>query len=189
MELTKLTFDGTMMLITLQNTTDSHLPCSTPEYIDQSFKLARKEGFSLGVKLVRGAYHPHELSAHESGITISPDALPPVHLTKTDTDSCYNACARVLVSQVRLDVDESATRSGREGKGGGQRIGVLFGTHNWESCNFILEELARQGLASLETEQQRTVFAISDQVNERITFGQLYGRSTCDLLSNWHYLS
>lgn len=145
---------------------------------------ARQGGYSLGVKLVRGAYHPHELAAHPStsagadaslaspttstSLSISPDPVPPVWTSKAETDDRYNACVRTLVEAVREDVH------GR-GKQGYPSIGVLFGTHNWDSANLIVEELVRQGLATVNSDGTVTV---EDAVAERVTMGQLYGAYT-----------
>ncbi|KAI0358839.1 FAD-linked oxidoreductase [Trametes cingulata] len=152
----------------------------TPEYLAQSMAAARKEGYSLGVKLVRGAYHPHELVAHPStsatadaslaspavstSLSISPDPFPPVWTTKDATDARYNALVRILISAVREDVEKR--------KGQAPSIGVLFGTHNWESAGLIVDELVRQGLATVE---EGGVVSVGDEVAERVTMGQLYG--------------
>ncbi|KAI0369890.1 FAD-linked oxidoreductase [Pilatotrama ljubarskyi] len=154
----------------------------TPEYLAQSMRAARKEGYSLGVKLVRGAYHPHELIAHpattatadaslaspttSTSLSISPDPVPPVWTTKEDTDARYNACVRTLISAVRQDVESR--------KGGPPSIGVLFGTHNRESAGLIVEELVKQGLATVE---DGGVVSVGDEAAERVTMGQLYGMS------------
>ncbi|KAI5120872.1 hypothetical protein M0805_008244 [Coniferiporia weirii] len=157
----------------------------TPDYLAQAFRDAEAGNFALGVKLVRGAYHPLEVAAHREGLretgsaevpkslSISPDTLPPVWLSKAETDACYNACARVLVGRVR---DELRGRS----VGGGERVpgvGILFGTHNWGSCEIILDELVGAGLAAREREGKGEVVRIGDEVAERVTFGQLYGMS------------
>ncbi|KAH9850565.1 FAD-linked oxidoreductase [Lenzites betulinus] len=152
----------------------------TPEYLAQSIAAARKEGYSLGVKLVRGAYHPHELVAHpattatadaslaspstSTSLSISPDPVPPVWTAKADTDARYNACVRTLVEAVREDVVG--------GTAGRPAIGLLFGTHNWESAGLILDELVRQGLAE---SVGGGVVSVRDEVAERVTLGQLYG--------------
>ncbi|EIW65190.1 FAD-linked oxidoreductase [Trametes versicolor FP-101664 SS1] len=152
----------------------------TPEYLAQSIAAARKEGYALGVKLVRGAYHPHELVAHPStsatvdaslaspamstSLSISPDPVPPVWTAKADTDARYNAGVRALVAAVREDV----------ARGGQLGLGVLFGTHNWESAGLIVDELVRQGLA-VKVEGEGGVVAVGDEVAERVTLGQLYG--------------
>lgn len=82
-----------------------------------------------------------------------------------DTDACYNACAAMLLAQVRADVD--AARVGEP-----PALGVLFGTHNWKSCDLILEQLVKLGLANSKVEG--TVW-LPDQVTERVAIGQLYG--------------
>ncbi|KAI0668618.1 FAD-linked oxidoreductase-like protein [Trametes maxima] len=155
----------------------------TPEYLAQSITAARKEGYSLGVKLVRGAYHPHELVAHPStnatadaslaspttstSLSISPDPFPPVWQDKADTDARYNACVKTLVAAVRDDV---LARTPEEAP----TIGVLFGTHNWTSAGLIVEELVRQGLATARGAEEGVV-EVGDAVAERVTVGQLYG--------------
>ena len=87
---------------------------------------------------------------------------------KTDTDAKYNACARTLVAAVRADID---TDSG----GRTPTLGVLFGTHNWESANLIVDEIARQGLGAVDA---TGVVAVGDAVAERVTMGQLFGEWT-----------
>ncbi|OBZ78571.1 Proline dehydrogenase 1, mitochondrial [Grifola frondosa] len=146
----------------------------TPEYLVQSIAAARAGGYALGVKLVRGAYHPHEISAHTAAetpsstehshsLSISPEAFPPVWLTKPETDACFNSCTTQLIDHIRADV--SAHRAGT------LTIGVLLGTHNQESTNLVLCELVKQGLAS----EEAGVVRIPDEVAERISLGQLYG--------------
>ncbi|CDO71746.1 hypothetical protein BN946_scf184920.g30 [Trametes cinnabarina] len=153
----------------------------TPEYLGQSIAASRHEGYSLGVKLVRGAYHPHELVAHPStsanadtsmaspsvstSLSISPDPVPPVWTSKAETDERYNACVKVLLEAVQEDV---RTR----GSEAPPAIGVLFGTHNWDSVNLIIEELTRRGLA---TADERGRISVGEAVAERVTVGQLYG--------------
>ncbi|EIN13286.1 FAD-linked oxidoreductase [Punctularia strigosozonata HHB-11173 SS5] len=149
-------------------------------YLQQSLEDARENGFALGVKLVRGAYHPHELAAHPNGKTpkdssdpslqvklpsISPDPEPPVWLKKSETDACYNACLRVLVEGVAKDVKA-------RGRNGTPTIGVLFGTHNTTSAELVLEEIVQHGLGS---RTQGGEVVLSPEVTERINMGQLYG--------------
>lgn len=57
-------------------------------------------------------------------------------------------------------------------------IGVLFGTHNWKSCDLILNELVRHGLASQElllAGGKEPIIHLDEEVTERVTVGQLYG--------------
>ncbi|KAI0034966.1 FAD-linked oxidoreductase-like protein [Vararia minispora EC-137] len=153
-----------------------------PEYLAQSLKDAHKGKYSLGVKLVRGAYHEQERTMHNipGSLSISPEPSPPVWTSKADTDSCYNACARVLIDAVAADIKASPVMP---------RIGVLYGSHNWDSVRLILSELERYGLAgaagALPDDQQvkghelpgEHVLHIPDEVTARITVGQLYGMS------------
>ncbi|KAJ7599308.1 FAD-linked oxidoreductase-like protein [Mycena floridula] len=158
----------------------------TPDHLAQSLIDARAGGYSLGVKLVRGAYHSHELAAHKdhSDKTLSPDDLIPVWTSKTETDQCYNACAKVLVTAIRDDLCKNSGWSGWLGKSeSNQEIGVLFGTHNWNSCNLILDELVKQGLATLTDGPQGPLYTLDENVAERITMGQLFGMT--ETLSNY----
>ena len=84
----------------------------TPAHLALALADARANNYALGVKLVRGAYHPHELAAHRavaydgrSLISISPDAEPPVWLQKVETDESYNGCLQVLIKAVKEDVE------------------------------------------------------------------------------------
>lgn len=157
----------------------------TPGYLIQSLKDAETGNYSLGIKLVRGAYHPHEVAAHPSAtpshslssnsapysLSISSETLPPVWLTKFETDLCYNSMVKFLVSVIKNDLDNKQ-------RGGALGVGVLFGSHNWESCDLILEELARQGLANREVgEGGKEFIRVGVEVGERVTIGQLFGMS------------
>jgi len=189
---------------------------------------ARKNNYCLGVKLVRGAYHPFEIASHRaarefgsmqdaSGArpspSISPDALPPVWETKQDTDDAYNLCARMLVRAAKADIDASRhegetslpTASASKISWFGRltttafgaatvpissprpnvpRIGVLFGTHNWDSCRKILDELKDSGLGRevSRPESDSTAIQIDDEAVEKLAIGQLYGERICPIL-------
>ncbi|KAF8642866.1 hypothetical protein AX16_009372 [Volvariella volvacea WC 439] len=224
----------------------------TPEHLERALQHAKANSYSLGVKLVRGAYHPHELSAHghpssdsaQTGepssqekhsshygsLSISPDSHPPVWLTKDDTDRCYNECVKMLIKAVRDDIVASSASplsarktivpsppstsssawwptswwarpkedtptpalalavTSSSSSDSIPRVGLLFGTHNWNSCRTILDELVKNGLAkeAVESEEPRSeskVVSIPDSVVERVAIGQLYGMS--DDLTDW----
>ncbi|KAF7321571.1 Proline dehydrogenase [Mycena kentingensis (nom. inval.)] len=145
----------------------------TQAHLLHALKDAQKHKYALGAKLVRGAYHPHEIAAHgAAGLSISPDALPPVWGVKADTDASYNACAGMLLDAVAEDVKRKS--------GAPQSVGVLFGTHNWESCRTIIKGLHERGLGVTTPEGR---LRIEERVAERITFGQLYGM--CDDLTQY----
>lgn len=60
-------------------------------------------------------------------------------------------------------------------------IGVLFGTHNWDSCALILKELVGNGLAvevngsEILSGEVQSAIQVGDEVVERVAIGQLYG--------------
>jgi proline dehydrogenase len=162
---------------------------SMPTHLTHSLALARAGGYALGVKLVRGAYHPHEVAAHQlarpagsptgsylskhsRSLSISPEPEPPVQPSKSATDQCYYDCVTLLIDAISRDVH-------RSGPFGAPGIGVFFGTHSWTSCEFILEELVKKGLGVVERggidEVQESAVRIPLEVGERIAFGQLYG--------------
>jgi proline dehydrogenase len=123
------------------------------------------------VKLVRGAYHEHEIAAHSSTSSISPsisnESDPPVFLSKAETDECYDSCAKFLIKNVKRDILDTNNVP---------HIGILFGTHNHSSCKTVLDELVKEGLAT--EDKQDGVLNLGDNVLERLTFGQLLGMCT-----------
>ncbi|KAJ3996106.1 FAD-linked oxidoreductase-like protein [Lentinula boryana] len=174
----------------------------TPLHLAQSYRDAQANNYKLGVKLVRGAYHPHEVLAHEAvrlhgqhSLSISPDELPPVWTTKSETDRCYDECVKLLVGWVKEDLRRSTSTTstslgisiaswfGKKDKlkqSDYPNIGVLFGTHNWSSVKLILNELVTNGLAATENlgnQEEEPTLRLDDEVTERVTLGQLYGMS------------
>lgn len=159
----------------------------TPAFLAQSLNDARLGGYALGIKLVRGAYHVQENAVHNvpGSLSISPELYSPIWPTKADTDNCYNACVRLLLQNVAADARTSKVPT----------IGILFGSHNWDSVRLILSELEMLKLAVpagklAEDEQVKNhelpdenVLRVSDAAIDRITLGQLYGMS--DSLTNY----
>ena len=92
--------------------------------------------------------------------------MPPVWLSKDETDACYDESVRTLISLVREDVE--ACKKGAAGP----TIGALFGTHNWNSANLVVDQLVKQELASEESD--KTV-RVSDAAMQRVAVAQLYG--------------
>ncbi|KAJ3921457.1 FAD-linked oxidoreductase [Lentinula edodes] len=159
----------------------------TPLHLAQSYRDAQANNYALGVKLVRGAYHPHEVSAHEAArvhgkqesLSISPDALPPVWSSKNETDNCYNESVKMVVGWVKDDKDDAKSS-------GFPNIGVLFGSHNGASVKLILNELLGNGLATsagVQNGEGEAVLKLDDEVTERVTLAQLYGM--CDELTDY----
>lgn len=83
-----------------------------PKVISSHLALAQKEGFSLGVKLVRGAY-------------LGSDPRHLLHDTQEDTDDCFNGIAAgVLTRQWNAAVS---------GEGKFPPASIVLATHNAES--------------------------------------------------------
>lgn len=162
-------------------------------HLAQSLETAKANGFALGVKLVRGAYHPHELAAHAAvrehsstsivphALSISPEDLPPVWYTKDETDTCYNACVDILLDAITADVSRRSSKSwfgsSKAEVAKAPTVGVLFGTHNWGSCRLILDRLVQKGLAQAvgTTADGEAIVKVGSDVTERVTLAQLYG--------------
>ncbi|KAJ3733210.1 FAD-linked oxidoreductase [Lentinula guzmanii] len=147
------------------------------DYLIRSLEDAKAENFSLGVKLVRGAYQALEIQQYklakgdtdtQLSLSISPESQLPTWSTKLETDQCYNDCIRILISALHEDIVDSHN----------PHVGIMFGTHNSDSCELILEELVRYGLAKIS---DIGVITIPPEVSNRMTIAQLYGMS--DVLS------
>ncbi|KAL5535007.1 PUT1_2 [Sanghuangporus sanghuang] len=174
-----------------------------PEHLEQTLRDAEEGRYSLGVKLVRGAYHESETTSHRhsqshtsSSSSISPDPLPPVWATKVETDACFDECARILVRRLALDVAEESKQANSKGRGGGRvryvpRLALIFGTHNPGSCELVLNALVDEGLAvrarptstspTGEEKSKEGKIEIKPSALRRVCVGQLYGM--CDALS------
>lgn len=160
-------------------------------HLAHSLQIAKASGFALGAKLVRGAYHPHEIAAHAAARSqdkkpkahapsVSPDDLPPVWFTKPETDACYDRCVGLLLDAVAADVTPESSWLGKEeASTRAPTIGVLFGTHNWTSCRLVLDRLVEKGLAKAEraTPEHEPIVRIGSEVTERVALAQLYGVS------------
>lgn len=93
-----------------------------PEVLSSHLAVAQQEGFTLGVKLVRGAY-------------LGSDARELFHDTKEETDACFNGLAASVLTQ--------QWGHGVKGQGEYPPTSVVLATHNAESV--------RQGRAILES--------------------------------------
>lgn len=154
------------------------------------------------LKTALGAYHEQENEAYDelrstgAGLSITPDPFPPVWSSKPDTDTSYNTCARLLLDTIAHDVAVSRSLSdkswlplvlGRRRRVKAPTIGVLFGSHNWDSIRDILTGLEASGLAKPigrfppfarpdgHVFPEDTIIELPNDVAERITIGQLYG--------------
>lgn len=116
-------------------TIQAYLKDSLPRLIESS-EAAKKQGISMALKLVRGAYITRETAEAQSV-----GAPSPVHSLITDTHSCFNACTSLMLEKVS--------------KG---EASLVLATHNFESAKLAAgkaEELGimRRGQAGLQFAQ------------------------------------
>ena len=84
-------------------------------YLMNLSQIAQEEGFKIGLKIVRGAYHEKEIErALEKGYTI------PVHEKKSDTDKDFNNALKFCIENIN-------------------HISICSGTHNIESSTYLLK--------------------------------------------------
>lgn len=176
----------------------------TPAQLQHALRDARKEGYSVGVKLVRGAYHAQELARHAkvpestAGDLVGRPSItnpPPVWEKIEHTDAAYAACTNMLLDAVAADISHSSARPSWRGGSGRvsttMGIGVLFGTHNPRSAAGVVHGLVSRQLATPTASSVDVVVPKPDEVpqveigaavSDRVALGQLYGM--CDWLTD-----
>jgi len=108
------------------------------EVLKQDYEAATAGGYYLGGKLVRGAYLEKEARvAQEKGYA------NPINASKAATDKLFNDALRFCVEHL-------------------DRIAICAGTHNEDSCYFLIDLMAKHQIK---------------KADERIYFAQLYGMS------------
>ena len=92
------------------------------DYLKKLHATARKEGYILGIKAVRGAYLEKENDrAEEMGYA------SPICLSKVATDENFNAVIEYIVANL-------------------DSIALFSGTHNEGSCYYLMELMAQKGI-------------------------------------------
>jgi proline dehydrogenase len=81
---------------------------------------AQRDGWCWGGKVVRGAY-----MVQEREVAALLGYPSPIHPDKATTDACYDRCAKRILDQMAV--------------AGGTPLGVLFGSHNEESIQRIVD--------------------------------------------------
>lgn len=110
-----------------------------PDVVARHLAIAKKEGFTLGVKLVRGAY-------------LGSDPRELIHDTKTQTDECYDGISEALVRRQYNSVLRAAKVDG-EVENEFPDVDVVIAGHNQESMRKIQRiraEQARSGEDRIE---------------------------------------
>ena len=90
---------------------------------------------------------------------------------KGETDRCYDECAELLLDQV----------SPPSGPDSPPKIGLLFGTHNKESCDVVMNGLVKRGLVS-EGSSKSDALKVPRWVSGQVQLGQLLGNTFRGLL-------
>lgn len=177
----------------------------TPSHLAASFERAKLNGYTLGVKLVRGAYVDIENRIWSDKIVDAPpvpgkgaDAPAyegwgsPVWPNKDLTDRCYDGCAIRLVQEIHDDMVRSAK------KGSPPSLAVVFASHNSQSSLKVIREMVRLGMAKPAPALLRATkdanpaageaqllkqvplvdLKLQESVRGRIFFAQLYGMAS-----------
>ena len=93
------------------------------DYLKQLHDIAIKEGFFIGMKLVRGAYMEKEIKrAEENGVR------SPICNTKEMTDENYDAGVLYMIEHL-------------------DRMAIFAGTHNEQSSYYLMELMAERNIA------------------------------------------
>ncbi|UZJ52574.1 hypothetical protein CBS101457_001894 [Exobasidium rhododendri] len=173
-------FEGPLVYNTLQ----AYLR-RTPFYLATCLEKAKRGNYSLGIKLVRGAYVDQENAEWNTKSVPAPPAMgidghhlsSPVWPSKDKTDDCYNACTSLLIRRVAEDLDRT------EGNPDFAPLGIVLAGHNWTSNMNAIQAMIDDGLASEGLTAPSLSSAscpfyqlqLRPRVRGRIHFAQLYG--------------
>lgn len=147
---------------------------ATPSVLASHLAAAQQDGFTLGVKLVRGAY-------------LGSDPRHLIHDTKADTDDCYNGIAASLAQRSYGPVLKPV-----QGETAFPAINVVLAGHNHTSVRKI--QALRTEQAKRGEEQTDLVYAqlqgMADEVScELVQAGQVEeGETKVDIPKAYKYL-
>ncbi|PWN53120.1 FAD-linked oxidoreductase [Violaceomyces palustris] len=180
----------------------------TPSHLAASLERARLNGYTLGVKLVRGAYVDIENESWSKKIVETPPVPKgterwaqlvnseawgsPVWPSKQLTDQCFDGCAIRLVDEIYKEMS-NPSNSGQH-----PRLAVVFASHNMQSALRISRRMLNLGLAhapppsiptggdgsGIKPTPELVNLQVGEGVRGRIFFAQLYGMAsvvTCRL--------
>lgn len=133
---------------------------ATPSVIAAHLRAAQREGFVLGVKLVRGAY-------------LGSDPRDLIHDTKADTDACYNGIAAALLQRAW----EGPLAAHAPPKAAAfPAVNMVLASHNADTVRAARAILLAQDSSSTATTANRT----------EVAFAQLQGMAdevSCEILA------
>ncbi len=114
-------------------------------YLKELVHLAEKEGFFLGLKLVRGAYLDKERAR-----AVQMSYPSPIHDSKEACDQDYNAAIEYCIDNL-------------------EQVSIFVGTHNEESTHFLVDILLRKQ-TSFKHHSQKVVFSQLFGMSDHLTF-------------------
>jgi proline dehydrogenase len=134
-------------------------------HLAASLKHAKENNYTLGVKLVRGAYADQERKKwiDDGRAKLGTDPIQP---NKEATHAAFNGATTSLIAQLAKDIKAKPTEA--------PSVGIFFGTHNGDSCDLIANSLVENDLAE-RNEEGRLV--TKPGVRGRVCTGQLFGKS------------
>lgn len=115
------------------------------DFLRGEIEAARKGGYQVAMKLVRGAYLHSE-----------PDRMNVIHRTKKDTDASFDAGTDLML--------DSLVESWKTGSKSGPVSRLIVASHNIDSCDRVASRIENEVPAD---------FSLED--NEDVVFGQLMG--------------
>ncbi|KAJ9100759.1 hypothetical protein QFC19_005498 [Naganishia cerealis] len=132
-------------------------------HLAASLQHAKENNYTLGVKLVRGAYADQERKKwiDDGRAKFGSDPIQP---NKAATDVAYDGATKSLIAQLAKDIKSNPTQA--------PSVGIFFGTHNGESCDLIADSLVENGLAEKNSEGR---LVTQPGVRGRVCTGQLFG--------------
>ncbi|KAI7940246.1 hypothetical protein MJO28_013898 [Puccinia striiformis f. sp. tritici] len=152
---------------------------STPARLAEFVDEGHQQGFSVGVKLVRGAYLVSETAKwREARAAGQPDVPehPPVWGSKAETDGCFDDIASSLVQRLANNARraEGLTSHPRQSTTSSPiEVAMMIAGHNPLSAAKVLKQLRdEEGLAKNMDSQ---CISLSDSLRGRLMFAQLYG--------------
>ncbi|WWD18940.1 hypothetical protein CI109_103396 [Kwoniella shandongensis] len=131
-----------------------------PGHLAAALAHAEKNGYALGIKLVRGAYFVQE---RKKWIDEGRPGADPIWPDKPATDVAYNNSINTVLTTLARQLTSSHPE---------RALSVVFGTHNPDSCDLITEGLKSVGLVD-EVADGR--LRLRDGAKGRIGVAQLYG--------------
>ena len=133
-------------------------------HLAASLQHAKENNYTLGVKLVRGAYADQERKKWETDGRAK-FGTDPIQPNKSSTDVAYDGATKSLIAQLAKDLKSKPTES--------PSVGMFFGTHNGESCDLIADSLVENDLAERNVDGR---LVTKPGVRGRVCTGQLFGK-------------